>query len=73
MSCVDIDLDSSCINCDHVPSWALRRLKPKVSSQVRAMYECNEEILLGGSISDAIKVGDNVAVRLIPPRMSHFG
>lgn len=72
VSCVDIDPNSDCINCDHVPSWALRRLKPKVSSQVRAMYDCNDEILLGGSIADAIKVGENVAVRVDPTSDESF-
>lgn len=65
-ACSEYNTDFGCHQKSHVGQWSLRRLKPQSSSQVRLLYDSDEEVQAGSggeSIAEAVSIGNNVAVR----------
>ena len=55
-----------CHQLEHVQGWLLHRLKPQVPTQVRRLYDQNDEVEPGSGrewIAHELCVGDNVAVQ----------
>ena len=65
-ACFEYDSTFACHQKAHVGPWTLRRLKPQCSSQVRLLYDSDEEVEAGSGrewIAEDVSIGNNVAVR----------
>jgi hypothetical protein len=64
--CFNYGSADSCHQSNHVPEFFLYKLSPKTPSQVRRLYDPDEDVEAwtgGDFVEDGLCVGDNVAVR----------